>query len=232
MRVLVLWFTLAASACAGTVDVSAACTNGSESHSISSPGTVNCGGIGPFDWSFATVSGHTAEAHGWSDTGAIVWAQAGYTADVVVTVLGGTGPVTIAPCLSTSANPWFLAESGVSLGGIGMAGWGQYRGDCISGLAFTYGEPQTLRLSMFASAWTTRWYSDAYASFDGLVAVDPAGHWSPVNYTMSRADVPEPGTWWLIGAAGVLMARCRRDILRYAQSHSQAYLVGRPGGVS
>src|SRR6266480_600717 len=88
-RLIVVFLTLATCACAGTVVQ----TCGSDAGDCGFPG-------GDYHWSFTLVSQFSVTAAAFGGASTRSWASVTLTADLTITVFGGTGHVLVIPCVS------------------------------------------------------------------------------------------------------------------------------------
>jgi hypothetical protein len=186
----------------------------------------DCGSPGSDYWSFTQAGQFRVLAVAMGGTSVQAWANVTSVSDFTLTVFGGAGHLLVTPCLSASQSHTSTPFSGsgsaaASLGGIGvfanfMSQVPNYTCAQPYGIDFIFGVPQTLTLSMSASATGMRGSEEAGAGFElGVVAFlfrDEQLRSIPgVTFTFAAAAVPEPGTLTLLVLAlAVLGAKSLR----------------------
>ena len=225
MRV-VFWFLLASiPLSAATIDMSAQCVG---LRTTQGPGSASCGDT--FETASATVQGFNVAASAWAAastalpgyaSNATVW----FTEDLVFTFFGGTGEGFAQPALTLSIVEQFGSAGGAtaSLGGclVNQPGdrcpWNSFQ--------FDFGVPETLTLSLYASAAAFgEFYETAGASgeavYNGFLGFyDVNGNpLSSVTYEIGPVgqSTPEPGTLLLTVMAGAALLACALDQVRRA----------------
>ena len=218
MRV-VLWFLLASiPLSASTISMSAQCVFLPTTYG---PDSASCGDT--YETASATVQGFNVAASAWAAastpnlpgyaSNATVW----FTEDLVFTFFGGTGEGFAQPDLALSIVEQIGSAGGAtaSLGGCLV----QYPGyNCPwDSFQFDFGVPETLTLSLYASATT---FGEPYeaagasgeAAYNGFLGFyDVNGiPLSGVTYEIGPVgqSSPEPGTFLLTAMAGAALLAC------------------------